>query len=241
MASDFEKPDKIHTLYSNEIQEKMWKLPIEELFMVGRRTAPKLHLLGINQIGDLAKYDKRIITKRLGKMGELIWNYSNGIDDDTVHSKTELPKGIGNSVTLPKDCSNIEELEKVLLALTEKVAYRLRKYNLKAYVINVQIKTSDFDIFSHQIKLMTPTDNTKDIFNQAKLLLRELYKNQSIRLIGMRVDNLTDGDLSQISLFENNKIETSKLDKAMDKIKDKYGYNSITLAGKMNMKDIKTD
>ena len=88
---------------------------------------------------------------------------------------------------------------------------------------------------------MTPTDNTKDIFNQAKLLLRELYKNQSIRLIGMRVDNLTDGDLSQISLFENNKIETSKLDKAMDKIKDKYGYNSITLAGKMNMKDIKTD
>ena len=227
MASDFEKPDKIHTLYSNEIQEKMWKLPIEELFMVGRRTAPKLHLLGINQIGDLAKYDKRIITKRLGKMGELIWNYSNGIDDDTVHSKTELPKGIGNSVTLPKDCSNIEELEKVLLALTEKVAYRLRKYNLKAYVINVQIKTSDFDIFSHQIKLMTPTDNTKDIFNQAKLLLRELYKNQSIRLIGMRVDNLTDGDLSQISLFENNKIETSKLDKAMDKIKDKYGYNSI--------------
>ena len=127
MASDFEKPDKIHTLYSNEIQEKMWKLPIEELFMVGRRTAPKLHLLGINQIGDLAKYDKRIITKRLGKMGELIWNYSNGIDDDTVHSKTELPKGIGNSVTLPKDCSNIEELEKVLLALTEKVAYRLRK------------------------------------------------------------------------------------------------------------------
>ena len=241
MASDFEKPDKIHTLYSNEIQEKMWKLPIEELFMVGRRTAPKLHLLGINQIGDLAKYDKRIITKRLGKMGELIWNYSNGIDDDTVHSKTELPKGIGNSVTLPKDCSNIEELEKVLLALTEKVAYRLRKYNLKAYVINVQIKTSDFDTFSHQIKLMTPTDNTKDIFNQAKLLLRELYKNQSIRLIGMRVDNLTDGDLSQISLFENNKIETSKLDKAMDKIKDKYGYNSITLAGKMNMKDIKTD
>ena len=241
MASDFEKPDKIHTLYSNEIQEKMWKLPIEELFMVGRRTAPKLHLLGINQIGDLAKYDKRIITKRLGKIGELIWNYSNGIDDDTVHSKTELPKGIGNSVTLPKDCSNIEELEKVLLALTEKVAYRLRKYNLKAYVINVQIKTSDFDIFSHQIKLMTPTDNTKDIFNQAKLLLRELYKNQSIRLIGMRVDNLTDGDLSQISLFENNKIETSKLDKAMDKIKDKYGYNSITLAGKMNMKDIKTD
>lgn len=241
MASDFEKPDKIHTLYSNEIQEKMWKLPIEELFMVGRRTAPKLHLLGINQIGDLAKYDKRIITKRLGKMGELIWNFSNGIDDDTVHSKTELPKGIGNSVTLPKDCSNIEELEKVLLALTEKVAYRLRKYNLKAYVINVQIKTSDFDTFSHQIKLMTPTDNTKDIFNQAKLLLRELYKNQSIRLIGMRVDNLSDGDLSQISLFENNKIETSKLDKAMDKIKDKYGYNSITLAGKMNMKDIKTD
>ena len=241
MASDFEKPDKIHTLYVDEIKEKMWPLPIGELFMVGRKSVPKLHLLGINYIGDLAKYDKRIIMKKFGKFGETIWNYANGIDDDTVHSEKELPKGIGNSVTLSKDCNNIIELEKILLALTEKVTYRLRKYHLKAFVINVQIKTSEFITYSHQTKLSIPTDSTKEIYHLAKKLLEHLYQNQSIRLIGLRVDNLTDDSTQQINLFENNNIKSNNLDKTLDKIKDKYGYNSITLAGKLDITNIKTE
>lgn len=241
MASDFEKPDRIHTLYPNEIKEKMWHLPIGELFMVGKKSVPKLHLLSINTIGDLAKYDKKIIIKKFGKLGETIWNYANGIDDDIVHSVAELPKGIGNSVTLPKDCDNIHELEKILLALTEKVTYRLRKYHLKAFVINVQIKTSEFVTYSHQTKLSIPTDSTKEIYNLAKKLLEQLFKNQKIRLIGLRVDNLTDNTTQQINLFENNYKKTNNLDKAIDEIKDKYGYNSITLAGKLDIQDIRTE
>lgn len=240
MASDFEKPDKIHTLYLDEIKEKMWKLPIGELFMVGRRSVPKLHLLGINTIGDLAKYNKRVIVKKFGKFGETIWNYANGIDNENIHSKQELPKGIGNSVTLPKDFNNIEELNKVLLALCEKVTYRLRKYNLKASVINVQIKTNEFIIYSHQLKINRPTSNTKEIYSIAKTLLKQLYKNQNIRLIGLRVDNLTNNDEEQMNLFESSSNKLNELDKTLDKIKDKYGYNSITLAGKMDIKDIKT-
>ena len=238
MASDFEKPDKIHTLYPNEIKEKMWPLSIGELFMVGRKSVPKLHLLGINTIKDLAQYDKKLIIKKFGKFGETIWNYANGIDNDIVHSVAELPKGIGNSVTLPKDCNNILELEKILLALTEKVTYRLRKYHLKAFVINVQIKTNEFITYSHQTKLSIPTDSTKEIYNLAKKLFEQLYKNQTIRLLGLRVDNLTDNTVHQINLFENTYAKTNNLDKAIDKIKDKYGYNSITLAAKM---DIKTE
>ncbi len=241
MASDFEKPDKIHTLYPEEIQKKMWNLPIGELFMVGRKSVPKLSLLGIITIGDLAKYDKKIIVKRLGKFGEMIWNYSNGIDYEEVHHETELPKGIGNSVTLPKDCNNIDELNKILLALSEKVSYRLRSYSLKATVINVQIKTNEFITYSHQIKISIPTDNTKEIYTIAKKLLKQLYKNQAIRLVGVRVDNLTDGKQEQINLFEKNHLKLNNLDKTIDKIKDKYGYNSITLAGKMDIKDIKTE
>lgn len=241
MASDFEKPDKIHTLYLDEIKEKMWPLPIGELFMVGKRSVPKLNLLGINTIEDLAKYDKKIIIKKFGKFGEMIWNYANGIDNDIVHSEAELPKGIGNSVTLPKDCNDIVELEKILLALTEKVTYRLRKHNLKAYVINVQIKTDEFITYSHQTKLAIPTDSTKEIYNLAKKLLEQLFKNQYIRLLGVRVDNLTDGSSEQINLFENTYKKTNKLDKAIDKIKDKYGYDSITLAGKLDITDIKTE
>ena len=238
MASDFEKPDKIHTLYPNEIKEKMWPLSIGELFMVGRKSVPKLHLLGINTIKDLAQYDKKLIIKKFGKFGETIWNYANGIDNDIVHSVAELPKGIGNSVTLPKDCNNILELEKILLALTEKVTYRLRKYHLKAFVINLQIKTNEFITYSHQTKLSIPTDSTKEIYNLAKKLFEQLYKNQTIRLLGLRVDNLTDNTVHQINLFENTYAKTNNLDKAIDKIKDKYGYNSITLAAKM---DIKTE
>ncbi len=241
MASDFEKPDKIHTLYVDEINKKMWELPIEDLFMVGRKSAPKLHLLGIHTIGDLAKYDKKIILKKFGKFGEMVWNYANGIDDDIVHSEKEEPKGIGNSVTLSKDCNDIVELEKVLLALTEKVTYRLRKHRLKAFVINVQIKTSEFITYSHQTKLSIPTDSTKEIYKLAKSLLEQLYKNQTIRLIGLRVDNLTNNNAQQINLFENNYKKANNLDKTIDRIKEKYGYNSITLAGKLDIEDIKTE
>lgn len=241
MASDFEKPDKIHTLYVDEVKEKMWPLPIGELFMVGRRTVPKLRLLGINKIEDLAKYDKKIIVKKIGKLGETIWNYANGIDNDVIHSERDLPKGIGNSVTLPKDCNNINELEKILLALTEKVTYRLRKYKLKTLVVNVQIKTSEFITYSHQTKLVIPTDSTKEIYYMAKKLLKQLYKNQSIRLLGLRVDNLTDDSTKQINLFDSNNTKTEDLDKTIDKIKDKYGYNIITLAGKLDIKNIKAE
>lgn len=241
MASDFEKPNKIHTLYIDEIKDKMWNLPVGELFMVGKKSVPKLSLLGITTIADLARYDKKVIVKKLGKFGEMIWNYANGIDNDPVHYEAELPKGIGNSVTLPKDCNDIEELNKILLALSEKVSYRLRSYKLKTTVINVQIKTNEFITYSHQVKIASPTDNTKEIYKIAKKLLEQLYKNQSIRLIGVRVDNLTDGNQEQINLFETNHHKLNNLDKTIDIIKNKYGYNSITLAGKMDIKDIKTE
>lgn len=238
MASDFEKPDKIHTLYINEIQNKMWPLPIDELFMVGKKSAPKLQLLGINTIGDLAKYDKKIIIKKFGKFGETIWNYSNGVDNSIVNFQPEKPKGIGNSVTLPKDCKNLEELEKVLLALCEKVTYRLREQKLKASVINVQIKNNNFITYSHQTKISVPTNSTKEVYSISKKLLEQLFKNQAIRLIGVRVDSLIEEDVVQINLFQENTNKLNKLDTAFDKIKNKYGYNSITLAGKM---DIKTE
>lgn len=242
MASDFEKPDKIHTLYLDELETKMWNLPISELFMVGRKSVPKLKLYGINTIGDLAKFNKKLVIKKFGKFGETIWNYANGIDEDIVHYEKEIPKGIGNSVTLPKDSNDIIQLNKILLALSEKVAFRLRSYNLKAYVINVQIKTSEFITYSHQTKLSVAISNTKEIYSVAKQLLAKLYEKQYIRLIGIRVDNLTDNENKQLNLFENEKSnKLDNLDKAFDKIKNKYGYNSITLAGKLDINEIKTE
>lgn len=239
MASDFEKPDKIHTLYEEEISKKMWPLPVSDLYMVGRKSLPKLEKMGIKTIEDLAKSDQNILIKKFGKFGKMIWEYANGIDNEPVTVNNEKPKGIGNSVTLPQDVSNIEKLEETLLALTEQVAYRLRKQELLANVVNVQIKTNDFKTFSHQRKMDEPTDSTKYIYNEAKKLLEFLYNNsinKQIRLIGVRVDNLEDKEQMQMSLFSKTDLEKEKqkkVDKAVDAIKEKFGYEIITRAGKM--------
>ena len=232
MASDFEKPDKIHTLFVNEIEQKMWNLPVSELFLVGKNSVPKLERLGIKTIGDLAKYDEKRIIKLFGKYGKTIRDYANGIDNSPVNYEEEGPKGIGNSVTLPYNVSNIEKLEEVLLELCEQVGYRLRKHNLLASVVNVQLKTSDFKVRSHQRKMDMPTNSTKLIFNEAKKLLEELYKNDSIRLIGVRVDNLSSKEELQLSLFDNKEEKKQeKLDAVLDKIKDRYGYDKIKRGG----------
>ena len=236
MASDFEKPDKIHTLYEAEIPTKMWPLPIADLFMVGKKSIPKLEQLGIKTIGDLASRNKQDIEKLFGKFGKTIWEYANGIDLSEVNSEPEEPKCIGNSATLPKDLSNIEKIEEVLLALTEQTTYRLRKHNLLTSTIGVQIRTNEFKNFSHQKTLLTPTDSTKIIYETAKEVLKELYKGQPIRLIGIKVDKLTSPNAQQISLFDTPKNEKQqKLDKALDNIKEKYGYNSVTRAGQMQI------
>ena len=240
MASDFTKPDRVHTLFEEEIPNKMWTLPVSELFMLGKKTLPKLYNMGIKTIGDLAKRDKNEMIKKFGKHGLMMWEYSNGIDNSEVNYLEEKPKGIGNSVTLPRDLCEIEKIEKVLLTLAENVTYRLRKYNMYANVVNVQLRTKEFKDFSHQKKLMSPTSNTTEIYELAKELLKEMYKKGTfIRLVGLRVDNLVEKDEIQISLFndENNK-KHEKIDETVDKLKEKYGYNSITRAGKLNMEEV---
>lgn len=237
MASDFQKPDRVHTLFKHEIPIKMWKLPVGELFMVGRKSIPKLERLGIRTIQDLAQYDRKIILETFGKYGEMIWNYANGIDYSEVLYIPEKPKGIGNSTTFPYDISNIDKLNEALLVITDQVAYRLRKSGMLAKVINVQIKNNKFEVISHQKKLELSTNSTRKIYEEAKKLLKEIYIGEPIRLLGVRVDNLCDEEETQISLFDNNdNKKQEKLDKAMDEIKEKYGYNLITRAGKMNTK-----
>lgn len=241
MASDFEKPNKIHTLYQNEIQSKMWPLSVGELFMLGRKSVPKLYNMQIRTIEDLAKTNLIELTNKFGKHGKIMWEYANGIDNSQVIYKYEPPKSIGNSTTLVNDVNNIENLNEILLTLAEYVAYRLRKYKMTANVVNVGLRTKDFKDFSHQKKLDYATSNTKDIYLNAKELLKEMYKGEEIRLVALRVDKLTNKCETQISLFETEKEQKQeKLDEVLDKLKEKYGYEKITRAGKMKMeKNIK--
>ena len=240
MASDFTKPDKVHTLFEEEIPKKMWPLSISELFMLGKKTVPKLYNMQIKTIGDLAKADKKILEKKFGKHGMQMWEYANGIDKTEVKYLPEKPKCIGNSVTLPENISSVEQLEEIVLAISEQVAYRLRKEELLANTVNVQLRTKDFIDTSHQGKMREATNSTKEIYSKAKELLNEMYrKGQAIRLVGVRVDNLVEKEEKQISLFEKdiNNEKQEKLDRVIDELKDKYGYNKITRAGKLELND----
>ena len=238
MASDFTKPDRVHTLYEEEIPQKMWDLPISELFMIGKRTVPKLYNMGIKTIGQLAKSDEKLLIKKFGKFGKVMWEYANGIDEAEVNYLPEKPKSIGNSVTLPIDVSDISQLEEVIVALSEQVSYRLRKEDLLATVVNVQLRTKNFEDFSHQAKLDCATSSTKEILKNAKYLFREMYKTgMLIRLVGVRVDGLGEKEQLQLSLFGNTEDskKQQKLDSVLDGLNEKYGYNFVKRAGKMNV------
>lgn len=240
MASDFTKPDKIHTLYPEEIPIKMWPLPVSELFMLGRKTVPKLYSMGIKTIGDLAKTDLNTIIKKFGKHGKMMWEYANGIDCSEVEYQESLPKGIGNSVTLPEDVREIEKLQEVLLSLVEQVTFRLRNYQLLANVVNVQLRTKDFKDTSHQGKLPLATASTREIYEKAKELLKDFYREGTpIRLVGLRVDHLVTKEEIQLSFFDDQTHQKQeKLDETIDLIKQKYGYQSITRAGKLKIDKI---
>lgn len=239
MASDFTKPDKIHTLFKEEIPKKMWTLPISELFMVGRKSIPKLEQLGIKTIGDLAKQEETVLIKKFGKHGKIMWEYANGIDESPVIYIQEQPKNIGNSITLPQDIYNINKLNEILLALSEQVAFRLRKHSLKANVVSVQIRTKDFTNYSHQKTLNSPTNITKEIYEASKELLESLHQNRAVRLIGIQTSKLQDNDSMQLSIFQEKTNEKQeKIEKVMHELKKKYGYETITRAGEMRVKKL---
>ena len=180
MASDFEKPDKVHTLYRHEIPAKMWPLPVRELFSVGASTAEKLERAKIRTIGDLANTPLDRVQKIVGiKLGKQIHDYANGIDDSPVLSAPEEAKGYSISTTLEEDVVTAEHAHKVLLALTDSVTARMRADNVKAYCVAVSIRSNDFKTRSHQRKLMDPTDISNEVYQLSKQLFAELGRPHS--------------------------------------------------------------
>ncbi|HJC49606.1 MAG TPA: DNA polymerase IV [Candidatus Anaerostipes avistercoris] len=232
MASDFEKPDKVHTLFPEEIPEKMWPLPVKDLFLVGKATQKKLSLLGIRTIGELAQMDLKMLQAHVGnKHGQTLYNYARGIDLSPVDPEEGLNKGYGNSITLAKDIDTLEEADHVLISLSEMVASRLRKDHVRSSCICVEIKGTDFRRSTHQRKLRTPTDITNEISRTARELYRENYTGRSVRLIGVRATDITEEEFAQLDLFEQEQREKlRKLDASIDKIRAKFGKDSVQRA-----------
>ena len=237
MASDFEKPNKVHTLFPKEIPVKMWKLPVSELYMAGRSSVEVLHKLEIRTIGELAKAEPKLLELHLKSHGRTLWEFANGIDHEKVRKNHVENRGIGNSTTLAKDAVTEEEAKKVLLMLAESVGGRLRKEKQRAGMVSVEIKYHTFQTVSHQKQLEDASNADQVIYTAACELFQELWNQEPIRLLGIRTSKLKDeSEPIQMSIFDfqtnqkeqsvqNNKHQ--KLDKALDVIRKKYGEGAV--------------
>ena len=232
MASDFKKPNLVHTLFPKEIEKKLWKLPVEELFYVGHATKKKLYALGIHTIGELAKTDLNILRAHFKKYGEVIYAFANGIDVSVVSDEAVANKGYGNSTTIAFDVEQGNVAKMILLSLAETVGTRLRADSVMATVVAVSIVNSEFHYGSHQMTLLSATNTTNEIHKAACRLFDELWDGSPIRNLGIHTSKVVNGSsLRQINLFDMNRYEKlSKLDAAVDKVRERYGDDSIKRA-----------
>ena len=239
MASDFSKPDKVHTLFSNEIKDKMWGLPIEDLFMIGRASSKKLRELGINTINDLAHTDREYLARYFKSMSKMMWEYANGIDESLVESDYGNPKSISNSCVLPYNYSNIDDIYQEIKRLSEMTGKKLREKKMYSPNVMVWVKFDDFTKISKQLTLDNLINSDKDIYECAIKLFNKMWNTDSdkkVRSLCVGVSNLTDKYMVQLSMFENNNIkdnEEDKLKKTLNNIKEKYGDKSITYADRL--------
>lgn len=252
MASDFEKPNKVHTLFPEEIREKMWKLPVSELYMAGRASVETLKKLEIYTIGDLANMDPFLAELHLKSHGRMLWEFANGKGSENVTAEKAEAKGIGNSITLSKDAATEEEAREILLRLAESVGARLRKAKQKANMLSVEVKYYNFEVNSHQRQMKRPTNSDTDLYREAASLYRELWDGRPVRLLGIRSSKLVgENEPEQLSIFDipaaqEGKQEKSqagkqtegrfaapdterqkKLNRALDEIRKKYGENAV--------------
>lgn len=225
MASDFQKPNKVHTLFPEEIPQKMWPLPVSELYMVGHSAAATLRKLGIETIGDLAHTDVNILISHLKSHGKLIWEYANGIDDSPVHTEESDLKCIGNSTTLPRDAVTAGEAKEVLRSLSSQVAGRLKKSGQLAGMVSTELKYASFARVSHQRQLSPASCDAKALYDTACQLFDELWNGEPIRLLGVRTSKLTmEAEPVQMSLFDLPKTQKEiRAEHAMEELKKKLG------------------
>ena len=230
MASDFEKPDKVHTLFPAEIPQKLWPLPVGDLLSVGRALAEKLTAARIRTIGDLARTDLAYLQKLTGvRTAALLHDYACRVDPSPVLTEPEAAKCYGNSTTLEQDVTTVPQANQVLLALCDSVAARLRADGRRCLCLTVTIRGSDFKNRSHQRRLPEPSDVTQELYDCAKSLFAEFWDGRPLRLLGVTLSDLTDGQTQQLSPFPDEKRDRArKLDQAVDQLRGKFGPAAIS-------------
>jgi DNA polymerase-4 len=237
MAAEMKKPLGITELWEKDIPIKLWPLPVKEMYGVGAKTAEKLNRMGITTIGELAKSDVSTVIKALGKMGNEIYLHANGIDNSAVFARVDDDvKSIGREKTLPEDITDIGKAKIILMELADDIGMTVRKQDKEGRTVHITLKYSDFRSVTRQMTIPA-TSVTKEICQAGCRLLEQNWnKSHPVRLIGISISGFYEGGSSeQLSLFDpmQGNVQAGKnkqIDKAMDKIRSRYGSEKITLA-----------
>jgi len=231
LGSDMKKPNATVLITEENFRQKVWSLPVQELLYVGKATTKKFIKSNIKTIGDLASADKRYLKLTLGKMGETLWEFANGLDASIVSSihDSEIIKSLGNSTTCPIDLSNDNQVKSIIYMLAESVVERMKRKNFYARGVSVWIKDTNLESFDRQTILDNPTNISEDIAKACYKLFKENFDwHLDVRAIGVRVTHLTDGKI-QYDIFRNgNNLEKKQnLESAIEKLRERFGYEII--------------
>lgn len=234
LGSDLKKPDATTVISYNDFKNKIYFLPVEMLLFVGKSTKVELNKLGIKTIGDLARYDRKRLIQRIGKIGGIIHNYACGIDDEEVkkYNSIYIPKSISGGKTFAKDLNDFESISDEMLVLIDEIAFKLRKQKLKCNTVSITIKNDKFISRSKQ-KVIPVTNSFDEISKNCTKLLKLIYNiGENIRAITVSASNLVgEEDIIQMNIFDimgedEKNTKKNKALMAMDSIREKYGYNN---------------
>ncbi len=229
MAGDFEKPDKTHTLWPEEVPLKMWPLPVGDLIFIGRATSAKLGKLGVRTIGQLAAMDRELLYAHFKSQGYFIHDLANGIDRSCFDMDIGPNKGYGNSLTTPMDVTTTEMAKQYLLELSETVAARLREEGVKIGEVTVGLRSSELITQSHQMQMLNPTDLTSEIYEAACKCFDCMWDGAPLRQLGVRTGKVEEESARQISLFDRTDYEKQKAaETAVDELRVRFGNDIIT-------------
>ena len=233
MASDFEKPNKVHTLFSNEVESKMFPLMVDDLFMIGKASSKKLHTMGINTIGELARYDEDKLILSFKSMGKMMHEYANGIDNSPVYYEREAAKSISSSTVLPYNYHDISMIHDVIHNLSCDIGKKLRYNKMYADTIGIWLKYNYFDKVSKQVKLDFSIAADEEIYDSACRIFDNLWNHDDgIRSVCVFISGFSTVRKKQLTIFDNfnnneNMLDNDKLQSVIDEIRDKYGDKVI--------------
>lgn len=229
MAGEFRKPDRVHTLYPEELPEKLWPLPVEELFFVGRATAKKLHTLGIHTIGELAAADEELLKAHLKKQGEVIRQYARGEDLQPYIFAHPANKGYGDGMTAPVDVMDWEYARQILLSLCETLGTRLRADGVQVSQLRVSVTTNGFERSGCQRQLAAPTDVTEELWKEACGLLQKLWRTRTpLRQLCVHGGRVQREAGRQQGLFDQAVFDRyAGADRAVDGLRHRYGETAV--------------